>query len=300
MSHNTRYLSVFFLFLTALRAIDAEEVVLVQYKRPVQLGVIEDESIDESSGLARSHTRPGAFWTHNDSGDRPRLFLIDGKGRTLATFRVRGAKATDWEDMCSYQIDGSSYLAVGDIGDNARKRSSVQIYLIKEPRFNGDAPADGELNVVRTITCKYETGPTDCESIAFDPHERTILLMSKRLGLRSAVFEVPLADESEKVTARVIATVGVPAPTSMDISVDGRRAIVLTYGNGFEFTRRATESWSDAFERAPRGITMPTRRQGEAICYGADDRSLYLTSEKTSQPFWKIPSVTTADPSGSP
>ena len=39
----------------------------------VEMGRMPDE-LRESSGLGISRTRPGVFWTHNDSGDRPRLY----------------------------------------------------------------------------------------------------------------------------------------------------------------------------------------------------------------------------------
>jgi hypothetical protein len=75
----------------------------------------------------------------------------------------------------------------------------------------------------------------------------------------------------------------------MDISPDGRRAVILTYGNAYEYCRGEDEAWENAFARAPRIIPMPTRRQGESICYGVDGETLYLTSEKRPTPLWKVP-----------
>ena len=45
--------------------------------RVVDMGPIPRE-VRESSGLAVSRAYPGVFWTHNDSGDRPRLYALDG------------------------------------------------------------------------------------------------------------------------------------------------------------------------------------------------------------------------------
>jgi len=77
----------------------------------------------------------------------------------------------------------------------------------------------------------------------------------------------------------------------MDISPDGRRAIVLTYADALEFVRRDGETWRQAFARRPRTIVMPRRRQGEAICYGPDGRTLYLTSEHTPTPLLEVPVI---------
>ena len=63
-------------------------------------------------------------------------------------------------------------------------------------------------------------------------------------------------------------------------------------GPAFEFTRKPGETWKDAFSRVPRTLAMPVRVQGEAICYGRDGRSLYLTSERRPTPLWEVRPVT--------
>jgi len=74
----------------------------------------------------------------------------------------------------------------------------------------------------------------------------------------------------------------------MDISPDGRRAILGTYGHAFEFCRGKDETWAEAFSRPPRELTVPRRRQGETICFGPDGRTIYLTSEKRPTPLWEV------------
>jgi len=74
----------------------------------------------------------------------------------------------------------------------------------------------------------------------------------------------------------------------MDVSPDGRRMVLLTYGDAFEFQRGEEETWSAALKRRPRKLTMPLRLQGESLCYGSDGRTLYLTSEKLPTPLWEV------------
>jgi len=57
---------------------------LIKYGPPRQLAEIDNKDIDESSGIAVSIRNRDSFWTHNDSGDRPCLYLIDRSGETLA------------------------------------------------------------------------------------------------------------------------------------------------------------------------------------------------------------------------
>ena len=96
----------------------------------VRTVVLDSHELNESSGIAQ--TGP-VMWTHNDSGDIPRLFAFSQDGALRGRFLIRGAQAIDWEDMCAFQRDGKHYLAVGDIGDNSAQRKSVRVYVIQVP-----------------------------------------------------------------------------------------------------------------------------------------------------------------------
>lgn len=43
----------------------------------VSRGVLDNADIYEASGLAVSRHQPNFIWTHNDSGDPNRIFLLD-------------------------------------------------------------------------------------------------------------------------------------------------------------------------------------------------------------------------------
>lgn len=262
----------------------------VDYDAPRKLGVLSDKDISESSGLAVCRSHATAFWTHNDSGDEPRLFLINESGETIAKFRLDLKKVHDWEDICSFQHQETNYLVIGDIGDNDRRRKEYWLHLVREPKVEVDRKKQPKLPVERSIRFTYEDGPRDCEALSVDPTSGIAYLVSKKL-FGAGVYELPLFQEtpSDEQTARLVATVNIPLASGSDMSPDGTRAIVVTYANALEFVRRPTETWSTAFQRPPRQITMPIRRQGEAICYGANGRTLYLTSEHASQPFWEVP-----------
>ncbi len=121
------------LMLLVTGAAVAEGPVRIEYGKGRELAKLADPAIRESSGLAVGRVNPGAFWTHNDSGGQPRLFLVDAKGKTLATMAVRGAKAVDWEDMASFVDNGRSALLIADVGDNQAKRKTCTLYVVREP-----------------------------------------------------------------------------------------------------------------------------------------------------------------------
>src|SRR6185295_4584513 len=93
------------------------------YGPPTTITTIKEKSITESSGLAASRTAPGAYWTHNDSGDGPFIYAFDTRGNMLGIFRVTGANNRDWEDIATGPgpRPNHSYLYIGDTGDNDQK-----------------------------------------------------------------------------------------------------------------------------------------------------------------------------------
>ncbi|MBI2480594.1 MAG: hypothetical protein HYV60_18805 [Planctomycetia bacterium] len=249
-----------------------------------QLATLANADILESSGLAASYELPNSFWTHNDSGDTPRLFAFDDAGRDLGVVLLIGVTALDWEDMASFRRGDRGWLLVADVGDNGRRRETCQLHLLPEPALGARVA-----RVHSSINFRYEHGPIDCEAVGVDETSNTVLLASKS-PFRCEVFalQLPSTPSAQILVARSIANISVPLATALDVSPDGTRAIVLTYTDAFEFQRRETESWSDAFKRQPQVITMPIRKQGESICYAADRRSLFLTSERQPTPLWKV------------
>lgn len=265
----------------------------IRYGKPRLLCSLACQQVDESSGLTHSRRTPGVFWTHNDSGSPPELFAFDRKGRHLGTYAVIGALNRDWEDIASVSVEGRHFLMICDTGDNALIRPFVTLYLVPEPELDPNRPkAKGALKVVQTIHLTFDDGPQDCESVAVDSTTRTIYLVSKR-GKRT-VYELPIPRQTVtgKAVAKAIAELDIAAAVAMDISADGLRAVVLTYGPAFEYTRAGGEKWSAAFRRPGRKLSMPGRRQGESICYGPDGKTLYLTSEKLPTPLLEVPAIT--------
>ncbi len=265
-----------------------------RYGTPRQVATLANEEINESSGLAASRLHAGRFWTHNDSGDSPRIFAFDETGQDLGEVHVARAEARDWEDMASATLDGKAHLILADVGDNARRRESCSLYVIDEPTVDGSRTV-----AAQRIAFRYQDGPRDCEAIAVDAPSRQIFLATKALAQPCAIYQLdwPNPISNDILVARRIAAVSAPMVTGMDISADGRRAVLVTYANAYEFLRGDSETWREAFQRQPAAITMPARRQGEAICYGQDGSSLYLTSERTPTPLWQV--VASASPQSS-
>ena len=265
----------------------------VPYGSGRELCRLKNPRINESSGLACSRRYPGFFWTHNDSGADARIYLFDAKGNDFGSCRLEGVFAYDFEDMFSFQQGDKSYLVVGDVGNNGRAAPVLMLYVIEEPHFDPKRGLEtGVVPVLETIYYSYEDDHRDCEAVALDPTNRTLVFVTKERASECFVYTLrwpSRVPEGKALTARRIATLKLPAVTAMDISPDGRRAVVLTYASAYEFARAEREDWSKAFARPPREIVVPERVQGESICYGLDGRTLYLTSERVPTPLIEVP-----------
>lgn len=82
-----------------------------------------DESVSETSGLAWGE---GAFWTHNDSGDGPRVYRLGEQGKIVSAIELRDAVSLDWEEMAFSDRE----LFVFDCGNNIGHREWMQMYAL--------------------------------------------------------------------------------------------------------------------------------------------------------------------------
>ncbi len=261
-----------------------------QYGKAEPLAELADRRITESSGVAVSRLSEGVIWMHNDSGDKPVLYATNEQGEALGRFEVTGAEATDWEDMCSFKLDDTAYLLVADCGNNGRNRDPLQLYLVPEkPVVKGEKV---RLRAEQTIRYRFADGRHDCESIAFDPATRTIYLATKHFrqpGTHAKVYALKLPDEP---TDRVhelepVATLPTPVTMAMDLSPDGKYFAVLSGLKILLYERHEDQTWAQALRGEPAKLDLPAVRQFEALCFAADGRSLYLTSEGQPCPMWK-------------
>lgn len=278
-------------FLAAVFGFD-ESVMAKEYEA---LAIVKDPRINESSGLAISRNHPRCVWLHNDSGDKPVLFLVGYDGETKAVVNILTAKAIDWEDMCSFESDGQRWLLLADIGDNLEKRSAkknvCQLYLVKEPvvpRANGLPTITWPIEA--TIQFEYEDGPHNCESIAVDTTRKEILLLTKKAPHKCGLYSLPLdlKDSKQELKAKRIASPFVLYATAIDVSPDNSTLAVCTMLNGLIVKRTPDQTWSEACGKSAKSINFPPRRQGETICFEANGKHLLLNSEMPQQPLYRM------------
>jgi hypothetical protein len=277
------------------------------YGAPVHLVDLENQSIKESSGIAASRRNAGIFWTHNDSGDGPFIYAFDRRGKHRGVWRVAGAGAVDWEDMAIGPGPGrgQSYLYIGDIGDNSKKRGQITVYRVAEPRVTPKDSSSTVRNPLETgaadvIRLKYPDGKYDAETLLIHPLTGDLYIITKMRGAAARVYKLRApAPKSGVTTLSYVGEFRFPDlflgfVTGGSISPDGHRVVISDYLGACELIlpNRPGVSFDEIWKQSPLPVDIGgfpgVRRQGEAICYSADGLSILATSEGLPCPLIEI------------
>lgn len=263
------------------------------YGPPRTLGTLQDAAINESSGLVASRTTPGHYWTHNDSGDGPYIYALTERGERRGTWRVRGASARDWEDIAAGPgpQPGTSYLYIGDIGDNSARRDDIVVYRVKEPAIK---PTDSSSNKrkplitddAEVIRLRYPDGAHDAEALLVHPKTGDVYVVTKISFASPVVYKAaaPL-NTNGPIALKRIGELSIPSLfggliTGGDISPDGLRVALCDYLDVYELVLPGARSAFDQMWKQPlQPVDLGKRRQGESIAYRLDGRALLATSE---------------------
>ncbi len=255
----------------------------------------DDPALIEVSGVAVVRAQPGLLWMHNDSGDTARIFAVNSVGKIAMTVNLQGARALDWED-CDAQGD---WVYAGDIGDNLKVRPDIQIYRFRQPRINPNK-VGVELNLNpkgwQVMTLLWPDGAHNCESLAVTPDGRLLLVSKEESGLSGFyVVDKPFKDKSAATLRKIgsfqfgLTGMFTKLATGADFSPDGRKLVVTTYSDLYEFPLGRAFDFS-SLRLVPSKEPLPPQRQCEAVCYSLDGKTIYSTGEGKHQPVWEVAS----------
>ena len=238
---------------------------------------IEDRNIREASGLVKSKLnsdvkthKHAIFWTHNDSGDRARVFAIrvDGDGApassnnveetaaavsVVAEVTILNAGARDWEDLALWQDrdDGMKQkLCAGDIGSY---RGEVVIYCFPEPKLSNYKNVSTKKEYLKVsftekIRLRYPSNEKhDAETLLVDPHTAQFLIVTKKNNNKGGLYvSEPIRSLSRSTSnalkfIRKIKLYGTSSgATGGDISWSGKKIVLKSYGRYvYEYTRQS-------------------------------------------------------------
>jgi hypothetical protein len=265
--------------------------------------------LNEISGIIRSRTYPDVWWVHNDSGDQARLFAINAQGQVIMPawrgdkyyaqefeegkepwpgIEVLNSSNVDWEDIA---IDGGR-LYIADMGNNGNARRDLGIYVVNEPN---PAAIDRGARPISFIPVAYpdqDANPPkdwrfDCEAVFF--HSGKLYLLTKyradgrwdKMAYGTSLYRLDTTrtDEVNELTLVSRADDLKIIPTAADLSPDGRRLAVLSYGAVWIF--EAADGSDDWLAGKSWKLDLPPHqlKQSEAICWD-DDTTLRIANEQ--------------------
>lgn len=270
------------------------------------IGTLDFSLLPEASGLAISPTTASTLWLINDAGNAAELIWLDTLTMASRAIPVEGMRNRDWEDLASFTKDGIAWLAIADVGDNNAVRDDVAIIFVPEPGVD-DAQAAGAIRVALT----YPEGARDVEALAVDPTTDAVYALSKRTQ-PAVLYRIGLTEALDAATREVpmqwqrLGEVGsIPQPTAlelklfpkfgkyrgqpvaMDVSPDGRRIAVLTYGEAYVAIVEEDRDWLAALNRELHPVAMPVLPQPETIAI-TDDGIIWITTEQRDAPLLRF------------
>jgi len=265
--------------------------------------ILQDERLDETSGIAASVAHPGLYYVHNDSGDTSRFFIISPDGSLKGIFYFTGDHSLarygvmDCEDIAvgTGPQAGSSYVYIGDIGDNNAVRKYITIYRVKEPAMRA---AGASVSVTaEPLFLKYPDGARDAEALMADPIDKLLYIVSKREDTVH-VYTTPLNfNTGDTVVPTKRANVyfeGSGQPkwiTAGDIAQSGQQVLLKSYTKVYYWKRVSGEAIWQTLQRTPAILPYTLEVQGEAIGFTTDGTGYYTVSEGVHAPiyYYKIP-----------
>jgi len=241
-------------------------------------GRIDDRSVDELSGLALARRDPQLLLAIEDSGNAAGITLLRRDGHVVSFLVIAGAENVDWEDVGTGPgPDGAPLVFVGDIGDNAARRDTVQVYRLPEPA--ADAHSAGP---AARLDLRYPDGAHDAEALLVDPLRRELIVVTKSLLGGTAYSARTDAPAGASRTLRRGPRVALGTITGGSVSGDGRIVVLRSYGVLALWRRHGSEPLARTLARSPtcRGqAALDTEGQGEAIALTRDGRRAYTAPE---------------------
>jgi hypothetical protein len=241
-------------------------------KGTLMVRTLKDPAITESSGLARSEYSRTRLWTHNDSGGGDYIYAIGARGQTVGRFTLVGASHVDWEAMSNVHKRGVNYLYLGDIGDNASKRSSIFVHRVRDPRLS---QRNHRLHPT-TWQFKYPDGAHNAETLLVRSGSLRIYIVTKGKGSRGAIYEAPRRLSRKHVN--MLRRIGsAPEGMSDGVFLGRNRFLLRGYVSGWLYRR---------FGASP--VRFPLPIKGESVARGWWPGTVLIGQEGRDSQVWQV------------
>ncbi|MFC0003790.1 NHL repeat-containing protein [Micromonospora siamensis] len=248
---------------------------------------VRDRRLNELSGLG---VVGDGFVAVNDGSDEEshrRIFFLDADCSVTRAVRYP-SPPRDTEDL-TVAPDGTVWVA--DIGDNDRDRQTVGVWQLRPGASRPvlyrmaypDRAHDAEAMLVtgdgRPLIVTKSTGTLYAPATTLRAGGVTPLVKLGEVRLPSTTTRNPFS------------FVGRTLVTGAATARDGKRVVLRTYADAFEFDVPDGDVVRALTTGTPRGTPLPDEPQGESVTYGRDGRSLLTVSESAGEPAGDRPVI---------
>lgn len=232
---------------------ESRAVLCAKWSEGEKIGTLDYQRLDEASGIAASQRFPGRLYHVNDSGSGPYFYTTDMNGGKTSPVRIEGfdSSRSDFEDASAGACFlGKTCFFIADIGDNNKKRDFVDVIVIEELQDYSRRVAP-----LKTVKLVYPDRPHNAEGLAVHPNGDIYIFTKEENVDNMEAFPAKLfrikkdrwenAGDGE-IMLDYLGELDLSklnnsdsalesAITSFDIAPDGRRFLILTYEDAYEF-----------------------------------------------------------------
>lgn len=275
----------------------ATDGVCAQWSAPLAAATVDDDKVNQVSGIVASHRYPGLLWAEEDAGSDPELIAIDSDGTKLNRVQVTDADNTDWEDITlgpcpSTLADACGCLYLGDFGSNDGTRTEGVLWVVPEP-----SPLDNATLPATALRFTWPDGPHDAEALFVHPVTGVITVITKEITGPARLYRFPgtaLAPSGDTVELLSVGTLDLEAAGSAGgrvtggaISPLGDRIAIRTSADVLLYALGAADVGA-ALQGDAEVVTVEVTDAGEAVTFSPDGERLLLIDEGPSPTVWQV------------
>jgi hypothetical protein len=254
------------------------------FSKGKKLASITDSRLNEISGLVASRANKDLIWVHNDSGNKPEIYLVNKKLEIKMIIKIKDAYNHDWEDiaMGPGPDQSKNYIYLADVGDNHAHRFYKTIYRFEEPVLQA---IDKDTTIINTVDTydktvfHLEDGRKDVEAMLVDPYTHYILIISKREN-PATVYKVATTDFNDTTIAKTVMHLPIKKIVAADFSKDGKEVLIKTYRRIYYWNNDTQKPLEELLQGSPLVVRYKRELQGEAIGWAHDSKGFFTLGEK--------------------
>lgn len=229
--------------------------------------------IREISGVVAARRHKKTLWIEQDGGNPTRVDAIRPNGSARASIRVTHARNRDWEDIGFWDAK----IWIGDIGDNGRKRDSVEAYWFREPKLSAPAVR------AKKVTLRYPDGAHNAEGMFVTGGNLFIVSKEKNLDT-GTVYRADVSPIRDGAARRMTRVANVSIGNISAADVGPRGILIRNYRHGLLFRWRGSHSVAEALRGNPCDVEVGPG--AESIAFSRWNRATYSIPEGSNPPVF--------------